>query len=737
MMSLDKSDNQDEFSFDGDNRSSFNHVNDDSAASLEESLKNKESSQEADISNDSQESENKAEIEAEHTEEEHLEEVFLNEGANESLGGMYAHYFLDYASYVILERAVPYLSDGLKPVQRRILHAMRELEDGRYNKVAKIIGNTMAYHPHGDASIADAMVQVGQKDLLIDMQGNWGNVLTGDRAAASRYIEARLTPFALEVLYSPKITEWMSSYDGRSKEPVSLPVKFPLLLAQGGEGIAVGLACKILPHNFLELIDASIAALRNQKFELLPDFLTGGLMDASDYKEGLRGGKVRLRAEMSIIKVNRSQVINITEIPATTTTSSLIDSIVSAAEKNKIKISKIEDNTSAEANILVYLPAGSDAELAMEGLYAFTDCEVSISSNVCVISEGKPQFIGVNEVLRQSAFHTKQMLGQELEVKLDELKNRWHALSLEKIFIEQKIYRDIESCETWEEVLAAIIKGLKPFIKELEKPVSKDDIIKLTEIKIKKISKYDQDKAQNQLDLLTQDIEQIQKDINQLTKYAIRYFKNLAKSYGKGKERKTKITSFAKINRSQVAIATETLRLDKKEGFAGWGLKRTEGEELCKCSKLDDILVIDKDGVLTVRKVTEKFYVGKSPLYVGVLNKEKPLIFTLVYRNGRAGDVMIKRFKVGGVTRDREYPLTQGKAGSRVLYFNYHETEESSNQGGVMLHLKSDLALKNLSRLVLFENYRIKTRSSKGNLLTKHPVDRVVNALKKDLEESN
>ncbi len=491
-----------------------------------------------------------------------------------SLGAMYSDYFLDYASYVILERAVPHLFDGLKPVQRRILHAMDEIDDGRYNKVAGIVGNTMNYHPHGDQSIGAAIVGLGQKDLLIDTQGNWGNTLTGDGAAAPRYIEARLTKFANDVVFNPKTTNWLPSYDGRRKEPDTLPVKFPLLLAQGVEGIAVGLACKILPHNFHELIEAAIAVLRDQPFSLVPDFPTAGIMDASDYRDGLRGGKVRVRARIS---TEKKGYLRITEIPFGTTTGALMESIVAAADKGKIKIQKIEDNTAANADILVYLPAGADAEQTRDALYAFTDCELTISPNACVIYDGKPVFMGVSDILRRTTHHTRDLLKLELEIKLGELAEKWHFSSLEKIFIENRIYRDIEECETWEAVLKAIDDGLKPFKKLLKREVTEEDLVRLTEIKIKRISKFDAFKADEEIRGLEKTIDETEKNLRNLTKFTIRWYEELAKKYGKDRERRTEIASFERVDRMQVVAATETLYLDAKNGFAGYGLKK-DGE---------------------------------------------------------------------------------------------------------------------------------------------------------------
>lgn len=643
-----------------------------------------------------------------------------------SLGDMYSDYFLDYASYVILERAVPHLNDGLKPVQRRILHSMDELDDGRYNKVANLVGNTMKYHPHGDQSIGDAMVQLGQKELLIDTQGNWGNTLTGDGAAAPRYIEARLTKFANDIVFNPKTTNWLPSYDGRNKEPETFPVKFPLLLAQGVEGIAVGLACKILPHNFIEIIEASIAALRDEPVILCPDFPTGGTMDASDYRDGLRGGKIRVRATISVDKRN---LLRITEIPFGTTTGGLMDNIVAAADKGKIKIQKIEDNTAAHADILVHLPTGADAENTRDALYAFTDCELSISPNSCVISEGKPAFLGVTEILKRSADRTRELLKAELEIRLAELAEKWHFCSLEKIFIENRIYRDIEECETWEAVIKAIDDGLKPHIKHLKREVTQDDIVRLTEIKIKRISKFDSFKADEEIRGLEDAITETDKNHRNLTKYTIRWYQDLLKKYGKGRERKTVISAFDRVDRALVIAATETLYLDAKNGFAGTGLKK-DGEPVEKCSTIDDLIVFTSEGSMKVVKVAEKVFVGQRPLRVAVFRKEEDLIYSMIYRDGRDGPILAKRFTVGGVTRDKEYPLTPGRPGSRVLYFAVHRTNEESAAQMLLIHLKSGLRIRNLVRPLHFAEFGIKGRASRGNLVTKHGVEKIVRAPK-------
>ena len=655
-----------------------------------------------------------------------LRTMTLDPDQHASLGGMYSDYFLDYASYVILERAVPHLNDGLKPVQRRILHAMEELDDGRYNKVAGIVGNTMNYHPHGDQSIGAAIVQLGQKDLLIDTQGNWGNTLTGDGAAAPRYIEARLTKFALDVVFNPKTTKWLPSYDGRRKEPDTLPVKFPLLLAQGVEGIAVGLACKVLPHNFNELIEASIAVLRNEPVSLLPDFPTGGIMDASEYRDGLRGGKVRVRAR---IATDKKGILRITEIPFGTTTGALMDSIVAAADKGKIKIARIEDNTAADADILVHLPVGADPETTRDALFAFSDCELTISPNSCVIVDGKPQFMAVSDILRRATHNTRELLKLELEIKLGELGEKWHFSSLEKIFIENRIYRDIEECETWEAVLKAIDSGLKPFKKLLKREVTEDDIVRLTEIKIKRISKFDSFKADEEIKGLEKAMAETDKNLRNLTKFTIKWYEELGKKYGKGRERRTEIASFERVDRMQVVAATETLYVDTKNGFAGYGLKK-DGEPVEKCSKLDDVISFTQDGKMRVVKVADKVFVGQKPLRVAVFRKDEDLIYSMIYRDGRDGPLMAKRFTVGGITRDKEYDLTKGKAGTRVVYLAVHKTNEESAAQMLLVHLKPALRMRNLIRLLSFSEFGIKSRSSAGNLVTKHPVEKIVRAPK-------
>ena len=632
--------------------------------------------------------------------------------------GMFKDWFLDYASYVILERAVPAIEDGFKPVQRRILHSMKDLDDGRYNKVANIVGHTMQYHPHGDASIADAMVQIGQKDLLIDTQGNWGNVLTGDRAAASRYIEARLSKFALDVVFNPKITEWQASYDGRRKEPINLPVMFPLLLAQGAEGIAVGLSTKVLPHNFIELIEGSIKHLQGKRFTILPDFATGGVADFSNYNDGLRGGRVRCRAKIS--QLNKNTLV-ITEVPFGTTTSSLIDSILKANEKNKIRIKKIEDNTAAEVEILVHLPAGISPDKTIDALFAFTSCETSISPLGCVIEDNKPLFIGVTEMLKRSTDHTVELLKQELEIKLGELEEQWHFASLERIFIENRIYRDIEEEETWPGVINAIDKGLQPHIKHLKRSITEEDITRLTEIRIKRISKFDIDKAQQKIDALEDQIAETKGFLANLISYAIDYFKRLKSDYGTGKERKTEIKIFGDVDATKVVIRNTKLYVNREEGFVGTGLKRDE--YVCDCSDIDDVIVFTKDGKLLVTKVDNKTFVGKGIIHVAVFKKkDKRTIYNMIYKDGKAGASYIKRFAVTGVTRDKEYDLTNGKPNSNVLYFSANPNGEGEV---VTVILRQVGSIKKLKWDIDFADIIIKGRVSKGNIVTKYAIKRI------------
>lgn len=635
------------------------------------------------------------------------------------ISGMYEDWFLDYASYVILERAVPEILDGLKPVQRRILHSMKDLDDGRYNKVANIIGHTMKYHPHGDAAIGDALVQLGQKDILIDTQGNWGNILTGDSSAAPRYIEARLSKFALDVVFNPKTTKWKGSYDGRNKEPVSLPVKFPLLLAQGVEGIAVGLASKILPHNFNELIDASIAYLKGEKFEIYPDFLTGGQADFSRYNDGLRGGKVRVRAKISI---QDKKTLVITEIPVSTTTVSLIDSIVTANEKGKIKIRKIEDNTAQHVEIVVHLGPNISPDQAIDALYAFTDCEVSISPNCCVIEGSKPRFLGVSEILAISADHTVDLLKKELEIEKHELLEQLLYSSLEKIFIENRIYRDIEECETWKAVLETIDKGLEPFKKQFYREITRDDIIHLTEIKIKRISKYDALKADEIIRSLEKKLEQVNKNLANLINFTIKYFKGIKEKYGKGRDRKTEIRSFENIEATRVAVANVKLFVNRQEGFAGTALRKDEF--VCDCSDIDDIIVFRSDGTFVVTKVSEKSFVGKDIIHIDVFEKnDDRTIYNMIYQDGPRGATYMKRFFVKGVTRDKEYQLTKGTKGTKVLYFTANPNGEAEV---ITVYLRHKPKLKKPVFDLDFSELAIKGRGAAGNQLTKHQVRKIV-----------
>lgn len=635
------------------------------------------------------------------------------------LSGMYENWFLDYASYVILERAVPELLDGLKPVQRRLLHAMYELEDGRYNKVANIIGHTMKYHPHGDASIGDALVQMGQKELMIDTQGNWGNVLTGDSAAAPRYIEARLSKFALEVAFNPKNTVWKPSYDGRNNEPVTLPVKFPLLLASGVEGIAVGLASKILPHNFIELIEASINILEGKDFEIYPDFLTGGLADFSKYNRGMRGGKVRVRARIS--KIDKKTLV-ITELPFGTTTGTLIDSIIAANDKGKIKIRKIDDNTSENVEILIHLQPGVSPDLTIDALYAFTACEISISTNSCVIHEGKPQFLSVNDLLRISTANTVELLRKELQIRKDELLEQLHFASLEKIFIEKRIYRRIEECETWQEVLDAIDKGLKPHIKHFIREITTDDITRLTEIRIKRISKYNSFKADEEIKHLQDELNEVQHHLDNLIDYAIEYFRRIMKKHGKGRERRTEIRNFDIIEAAAVAAATQKLFVNREEGFAGTGLKKDEF--VCECSDIDDIIAFRDDGTFLVTKVAEKVFMGKGIIHIDVFKRnDERTIYNMVYRDGKNGKAFIKRFAVLGITRDKDYDLTSGKPNSKVLYFSANPNGEAET---IKVFLKPKPRLKKLNFEFDFSEIAIKGRNSKGNILSRNPVQKII-----------
>ena len=634
------------------------------------------------------------------------------------VSGMYEDYFLDYASYVILERAVPALNDGLKPVQRRLLHAMKDMDDGRYHKVANIIGQTMRFHPHGDASIGDALVQMGQKDLLIDCQGNWGNILTGDGAAAPRYIEARLTKFALHVAYSPKVTTWQLSYDGRANEPLHLPMKFPMLLAMGVEGIAVGLSTKILPHNFIELIDASIKVLQEKSFKILPDFPTGGIADFTNYNDGERGSRVRVRARIS--QLDKSTLV-INEIPFSTTTSSLIDSVLKANDKGKIKIKKIEDNTAENVEILIHLPPGISPDKTIDALYAFTNCEVSIAPLACSIHEDTPLFIGVREVLRRSTEATKGILKAELEIRLSELQEQWHFASLERIFIENKIYRDIEEAETWEQVIEFIRKGLSPHIQHLMREVTDEDIARLTEIKIKRISKFDSDKANDKILELEGKIEAVKHDLAHLTDFAINYFKDLKERFGKGRERKTEIATFDSVEAAKVVIRNQKLYVNREEGFVGYGMKRDE--YVCDCSDIDDIIVIRKDGKFSVSKVKDKAFFGKDIEYVAVWKKgDERTVYNVIYLDGASKVSYVKRFSVTSITRDREYDITQGSKGSQLLYFTANPNGEAEV---VTVMLRQLAKLKKLKFDLDFADIAVKGRASKGNIATKFSVKRI------------
>jgi len=643
------------------------------------------------------------------------------------LPGMYREWFLDYASYVILERAVPHVNDGLKPVQRRILHSMRRMDDGRYNKVANIIGNTMQFHPHGDASIGDALVALGQKDLLIDCQGNWGNVFTGDGAAAPRYIEARLTKFAQEVVFNPKTTNWKLSYDGRNNEPVTLPVKFPLLLTQGVEGIAVGLASKLLPHNFNELIDASIAILKDEPFEILPDFHTGGMMDASRYNDGLRGGAVKVRAKISKID---SKSLMISDIPFGKNTTSLIESILKANDKGKIKIKKIDDNTAENVEILIYLPTGASPDKTIDALYAFTDCEVSISPNACVIRDNKPHFIGVSAILRENTENTVKLLTRELEIRKGELEDSWHMSSLERIFIENRIYNRIEDCETWEAIIQTIDHGLEPFKPSLRREVTRDDIAKLTEIKIKRISKFDAKKADEYIATIEEEMEQIAYHLANIIPYSIDYYKRIKKQFGKNFPRKTEIRSFASIEASKVVVKNEKLYINREDGFIGTSLRKDE--YVCDCSDIDDAIIFYKDGKYLITKVSDKAFVGKNIIHITVFKKsDKRTIYNAVYRDGKEGNVYMKRFAVTGITRDKEYHITKETPGSKLMYFSANPNGESEI---LKVVLRPKARIRNLVFDVNLGDLAIKGRAAMGNILTKYEVKTI--ALKKKGEST-
>lgn len=650
--------------------------------------------------------------------DEHNNHTSLTGSASTPVSGMYKTYFLDYASYVILERSVPLLLDGLKPVQRRILHAMKEMDDGRFHKVANVIGQTMQYHPHGDAAIGDALINLGQKDLLIDCQGNWGDTRTGDGAAAARYIEARLSKFALEVGFNPKITEWQASYDGRKKEPLSLPMKFPLVLALGVEGIAVGLSTKIMPHNFIELIKASISILKGKKTKLIPDFPNGGMIDVSQYQGGKRGGKIRCRSHIEIFDKN---TLVIKDLSYGVTTKSLIESILKANDKGKIKIKHVDDNTAKEVEVLVHLSPGISPEVTMDALYAFTDCEVSISPNTCVIIDEKPHFLTVDELLKISTDQTKEFLRLELEIKLQELKEKLLFSSLEKIFIENRIYRDIEECETWEAVIETIDKGLDPYKDLFYREITQDDIVRLTEIKIKRISKFDSFKADELIKKIENDISEVEYHLANLIDYAVAYFENLLSKYGKGKERKSIITEFDNIEVRHVAVANEKLYVNKKEGFIGYGLKKDE--YVADCSDIDDVIVFRKDGKYKVVQIQDKLFVGKDIIHVDVWKKgDERKIYHVIYCAPESNKNYVKRFAVKAITRDREYDVTNGEKNSKLLYFNFHNNSESEI---ITVHLSQNCRAKIKIFDFDFGELAIKGRSSQGNVLTKYPIKKI------------
>jgi len=648
-----------------------------------------------------------------------IEEEFEKDDFLVPISGMYKEWFIDYASYVILERAVPAIEDGLKPVQRRILHSMKDLDDGRFNKVANVVGHTMQYHPHGDASISDAIVQIGQKNLLIDTQGNWGNILTGDSAAASRYIEARLSQFALDVIYSPKITNWQLSYDGRRKEPVNFPVKFPLLLAQGAEGIAVGLSTKILPHNFIELIDASIKCLKGRKFQLYPDFPTEGVVDITNYNDGKRGGRIKVRAKIN--QLNKNTLV-ITQIPYTTTSSSLIDSILKANDKGKIKVKKIEDNTASNVEILIHLPSGVSPDKTIDGLFAFTNCEVSISPLGCIIENNKPLFTGVSDMLIKSTLNTKELLKKELENKLRELNLLWHSSTLEKIFIEKRIYRLIEDKDTWELVLDAIKDGLEPYLKLLKQVVSEDDIIKLTEIKIKRISKFDIDKADKKIDQIEDEIKKTNHNLENLNDFAIKYFKDLKLKYGKNRIRKTEIKIFDDVDVKKVVVRNARLYVNRLEGFIGTSLRKEEYVE--ECSDIDDIIVFTKRGNMIVSRVENKKFIEKGIEHVAVFKKrDSRTIYNMIYKDGKTGITYIKRFNVTGVTRDKVYNLTSEHPKTSILHLTSNPNGEAEI---VTIVLRQSGSIKKLKWDLDFADLSIKGRSVKGNIVSKHTVQKVL-----------
>ncbi len=633
---------------------------------------------------------------------------------------MYRDWFLDYASYVILERAVPHIEDGLKPVQRRILHAMKGVDDGRYNKVANLVGQTMQYHPHGDASIKDALVQLGQKDLLVDCQGNWGNVLTGDDAAAARYIEARLSKFALEVVFNKKTTEWMRSYDGRNDEPVTLPVKFPLLLAQGSDGIAVGLASKILPHNFNELISAAVAHLQGRDFQLLPDFPTGGLMDASRYNDGLRGGAVKVRARIS--KVDK-RTLSITEIPYTTTTESIKESIIKANERGKIKIKKVDDNTSDRVEIVIQVSPDESTDKTIDALYAFTDCEVSISPNACVIESEKPNFLGVSDILRRSVDYTKGLLKLELEIRLGELDEAWHAASLERIFIENKLYQLIEGKKTREEAYRAVGKGLTPFTTNLRRPVTEDDIQRLTELKFIRISRFDADRADNEIKKIEEEQRQTNHHLTHLTEYAVAWYERIRERYGTDKQRRTELREFDSIEAAKVVVANAKLYVDRAEGFFGIGKSMKDSEFVCECSDIDDVIVFTKDGRYVITKVSDKAFFDKGILYIGVFKRnDERTIYNVLYRDGKTGPLLMKRCAIKGITRDKEYTITKGTSGSEVLYMSVNPNGEAEV---LKVYFKPRPRLKKVITDLDFSTVAIKGRQSQGNLFSRYGIHKI------------
>ena len=643
------------------------------------------------------------------------------EGGVRKLTGMYKNWFLDYASYVILERAVPHVEDGLKPVQRRILHAMKVVDDGRYNKVANLVGQTMQYHPHGDASIKDALVQLGQKDLLIDCQGNWGNILTGDEAAAGRYIEARLSKFALDVVFNKKTTEWMLSYDGRKEEPVTLPIKFPLLLAQGSDGIAVGLASKILPHNFVELINAAIAHLQGRDFQLYPDFPTGGMADVSRYNDGLRGGTVKVRAKIS--KIDK-RTLAITEIPYTTTTESIKDSIIKANDKGKIKIRKVDDNTADKVEIVIQVSPDESSDKTIDALYAFTDCEVSIAPNSCVIWDEKPHFLGVSEILRRSAEHTKSLLGLELKIRLGELSEAWHAASLERIFIENRLYQLIEGCKSREEAYSAVDKGLKPFKMRLRREVTLEDVQKLTELKFIRISRYDSEKADNEIRQIEEDLKSTQYDLDHLTEYAVAYYERIRDKYGKGRERRTELREFDSIEATKVAVTNAKLYVDRTEGFFGIGKSMKDAEFVCDCSDIDDVIVFTKDGRYIITKVSDKAFFDKNIYYIGVFKRnDERTIYNVLYRDGKNGPILMKRCAIKGITRDKEYDITKGTPRSEILYMTVNPNGEAEV---LKVYFKPRPRLKKVIVDLDFSTLAIKGRQSQGNLFSRYGIHKIV-----------